>query len=339
MSIAATTAHLLTRVAAEAHLTVFGERNALVALMFHGVVPDEAAHDALPIDSTWSVTVSALDRILRYYRAHGYTFVAPEAIEEGLAPDGRCALVTFDDGYYNNVNALPVLEAHDAPGVFFVSTDNILERKSFWWDVLHRELERKGRSEGDFRARMLDLLKQPVAVTEETLRNEWGADAFRPVSDIDRPLTVEELRDLSRHPYSRIGNHTCSHAVLTCYTGAELEGQIMGAQDTIEKITGARPTVISYPCGQYNPEVLRICKTSGIRMGFGPEDVKVTLPVDMDSDNALALGRFGFKWDVAVIDRAAKFRCDAYPFLKRVERKLAPAPSYATSCKTPRADS
>ena len=39
---------------------------------------------------------------MAYFVAHGYTFVAPADVLRGLDPAGKYALLTFDDGYYNN---------------------------------------------------------------------------------------------------------------------------------------------------------------------------------------------------------------------------------------------
>ena len=41
-------------------------------------------------------------------------------------------MLTFDDGYYNNHLALPVLEEFDVPALFFISTNHVKQQKCFW---------------------------------------------------------------------------------------------------------------------------------------------------------------------------------------------------------------
>jgi peptidoglycan/xylan/chitin deacetylase (PgdA/CDA1 family) len=44
--------------------------------------------------------------------------------------------ITFDDGYVDNlVDAITVLERHDAPATVFIVT-GVLDQSSFWWDEL-----------------------------------------------------------------------------------------------------------------------------------------------------------------------------------------------------------
>lgn len=46
--------------------------------------------------------------------------------------------VTFDDGYVDNLQALPILEAHDVPATIFVISGAVGNSRAFWWDLLTR---------------------------------------------------------------------------------------------------------------------------------------------------------------------------------------------------------
>ena len=54
----------------------------------------------------------------------------------------KIAILTFDDGYFNNSLILPILEEFGVPALF-IATDNIRENKCFWWDVHYRERVRR----------------------------------------------------------------------------------------------------------------------------------------------------------------------------------------------------
>lgn len=44
--------------------------------------------------------------------------------------------VTFDDGYADNLQALPILEAHDVPATIFVISGAVGNPNAFWWELL-----------------------------------------------------------------------------------------------------------------------------------------------------------------------------------------------------------
>lgn len=47
-------------------------------------------------------------------------------------------VVTFDDGYVDNLLALPILEAHDVPATIFIASGAVGRPEAFWWDLLTR---------------------------------------------------------------------------------------------------------------------------------------------------------------------------------------------------------
>jgi len=56
--------------------------------------------------------------------------------KKGSIP-AHCVCVTFDDGYSDNFyNALPLLQEHQCPASFFITTDLIDQKALFWWDEL-----------------------------------------------------------------------------------------------------------------------------------------------------------------------------------------------------------
>ena len=67
-----------------------------------------------------------------------------EALRDGRLP-GRSVVVTFDDGYFDNLhNAKPLLERHDVPATVFVAAGFVGFKREFWWDELGRLLLRPG---------------------------------------------------------------------------------------------------------------------------------------------------------------------------------------------------
>src|SRR5260221_13987864 len=104
------------------YLSLFRERNALLCLLFHGLFNDQAEIDRNQVLPQQRTTVSQFRRCIEYYLKQNYRFIGPVELLRGLDPSQRYALISFDDGYFNNLRALPILEELRVPAGFFITT-------------------------------------------------------------------------------------------------------------------------------------------------------------------------------------------------------------------------
>ena len=88
---------------AGAYLSLFGERNAVLPLLFHSLFLDEAEARQNLIHPLQRTTVAQFRQILKYYASEGYQFISPSDLLAGLPFERKYALITFDDGYFNNI--------------------------------------------------------------------------------------------------------------------------------------------------------------------------------------------------------------------------------------------
>lgn len=270
----------------------FLDSASLIIFTFHSLfaLPDEI--ETGDIDPQQGITVGMLRNFISDFQAHGYRFVAPGEIVNGLDLKSKYALITFDDGYYNNLRALPILEELHTPAVFCISAEHINTGKSFWWDVLYREAKKRQWPPSQIeKARSAYKLKR-AAELERALVQEFGKNSLDPASDLDRPMTPAELKQLANYPLCSIGNHTVDHAILTNYTGDEARQQISGAQQFIQKVTGSTPELIAYPNGNASPEIVRIARDAGLQLGVTVQPGKNRIRDLRNPDKALALKRF-----------------------------------------------
>jgi peptidoglycan/xylan/chitin deacetylase (PgdA/CDA1 family) len=292
MSIIQHSVRLADSLIARTYLSMFQERGGLLAFLFHSLFRDEREIALNQVDPLQRTTIAQFREFIEYYLEKGYRFVGPEEILGGLDRSGRHALITFDDGYANNALALPILEEYGVPATIFVSTDHVRKNKCFWWDVLYRERLAEGASYRRIYAEGQSLKGLTTETIETRLKQRFGADAFQPRGEIDRPFTPAELRAIARSPYIHIGNHTVNHAILTNYSHEQARAQIENAQSALAEMTGSRPTAIAYPNGDHASDVMRTCLDLGLKVGFTVRPFKNVNPVAAPSLELLRLGRF-----------------------------------------------
>jgi len=289
----------LDRLIARSSFATGKEQGVLLTFLFHSFFADLREAQSRLTDSQ-GITVEMFRRFLDHFQEHSYTFVSPDDIARGLDPSGKHVLVTFDDGYYSNTKALPLLEAFRVPAVLFVSTQHVIQGKAFWWDVVERRAHSVGtpRKHVQHLIKGLKRLKTPEA--EEQVRALFGRDALVPVSDVDRPFSPLELRDFASHPLISLGNHTADHAILTNYPSQEVRAQIQDAQDDLRSMTGKLPAIIAYPNGNETPAIVDAARSAGLLLGVGVHPGRNRLPLQRGSPEAMTLKRFTLSGDCAI---------------------------------------
>jgi peptidoglycan/xylan/chitin deacetylase (PgdA/CDA1 family) len=278
---------------AQNHVQLFGERQgSLTTFLFHGLFRDSSEYRQDLLDIQQGITVKQFENFIEYFLGQKYNFVGQKEILAGLDPQKKHILVTFDDGYFSNILALPVLKKFQIPAVFFISTSHVIQQKNFWWDIVSRERFKRGAGpKAIWREQNWLKTKTPPNI-EEYLVEQFGMKALLPVSDIDRPFTVEELTDFSRQPFVEMGNHTHNHAILTNYSYPQVVEEMMQAQNALREITGSLPSAVSYPSGKCTKETLAAARECGFKMGITTLEGKNYLPIVPESDRMLSLRRF-----------------------------------------------
>jgi peptidoglycan/xylan/chitin deacetylase (PgdA/CDA1 family) len=298
-----------------------GEKPGLISVLFHSLFLNKKQINQNIIDPQQRITIDLFEEIIRYFVNHNYQFVSPLDLEKGLF-DGKNILLSFDDGYYNNTLALPILKKYQIPAVFFISTNHVKYGKCFWWDVLYREGKRKVWSEIDLVSTRNNLKNKHFKEIEQYLKQTFGENALIPTEDVDRPFTPTELSKFSKHPYVHIGNHTTDHTILTLYSADEIRQQIMGAQSYLSNIVGYKPIIIAYPNGNYSHEVLREARKCGIKVGLSVDNHKDYLPIDLTYSGIMKLGRFAVRADKSMSSQCAMLRYDNNISIKETLKRI-----------------
>jgi peptidoglycan/xylan/chitin deacetylase (PgdA/CDA1 family) len=266
----------------------------LLVFVFHTLFESEAEADSGIMHPHERATPEGLRRLFAYFREQGFSFVGADEIDRGLQPGGRYAHLTFDDGFANNLGLLDLLPGEGVHASVFPSANHVREQRAFWWNALYRERHRRGQS-SLIVPETERLRRMTSPQVDSHLCAEFGPASLEPAGDLDRPLTVEELKLLGESPWVEIGNHTLDHAILTRCTEEEASAQIGGAQDWLAELLGRPPFFIAYPNGNFNANVTELARAEGLRLGVTVAPGANALPAG--AAERMQLGRFRVVFD------------------------------------------
>ena len=257
-----------------------GNRPSLLILMFHGLFRNKTEAVADDVDPYQPTTELDLRRVIEHFQRSGYHFVSPDKLSLGLRNAPKRVMLTFDDGYANNLRALPILRHYQVPATFFVTAGNVLSGEAFWWDVLHREMARRGIGRVGAVAERQRLKAMPTYAIKNTLRTMFGKNVLRPAGETDRPMTPAEVRELAAEPLATVGNHSMDHDLLTRIPLEKAQRQISECQELLTEWAGEAPRVIAYPNGNCDQDIVRFCEDLGLKTGLSATPGKTRLPLD-----------------------------------------------------------
>lgn len=251
-------------------------------------------------DDCWKLAVSPEEFELQMkYIKENYGVLRFEDDWSGIRK--KSIVITFDDGYVDNlVYAVPILEKYGMPATIFISTDNIGSKNKFWWDELAdlfiyskepfvifqkqkyylEKQEDREKCCQEIRRFLMKMNSEERMLEIEKLYKLFRVD--KKTSDADRTLNDKEIKQLSKMKNITIGAHTKSHSQLAAMPSRVQCRQIEESKAVLEKITGNRIEVFSYPFGNkedYTMETVnivrrcRFVKAAAVKGGLYDEKV------------------------------------------------------------------
>jgi peptidoglycan/xylan/chitin deacetylase (PgdA/CDA1 family) len=305
-----------------------GRRAAI--LRYHAVCGDEGAAYA---DPGISVSPEAFEEHARYLSANYTVLPLPEVVErirhERPLPR-NCVVITFDDGYADNLKAAQTLNRYGISGTFYITAGCMVGGEPFWpselrtvipaipGSVVHLRLNGSSISVPlhDEMARrkavrtMGKLFKANSIPVREGLRQQLREAAGQPTLP-NYMLRWEDIAEMHRLGMT-IGAHTVTHPNLP---NAGLEAatrEIVESKARIEQAIGSPVTMFSYPNGgaerYYTPELQKVVAESGYTAAASSYNAFATATSDLyalerieveerleDLLFALEIERFAFK--------------------------------------------
>ncbi|MDH3628268.1 MAG: polysaccharide deacetylase family protein [Acidobacteriota bacterium] len=205
-------------------------------------------------------------------------------------------LITFDDGYRNNIQlAAPILRKYNAPALFFISTRHMQEQLFFWPDVIVTPLQAlqldsldlRNFDLGQFQFRpmgsperwddiqvLLVSLKNlgntnnpTVAAVLRHMQKEYAEPLAKHLPRF-RPINSSELKEMSREPLFHFGSHAHHHDILTFQKDGAVDANLKKSQSILEELTGRRIKHLAYPNGNCDARIIARAERIGYTRGY-----------------------------------------------------------------------
>ncbi len=252
--------------------------------MFHRVVPDVEA----TLKRELYVSTKFLEAWLASIRRAGTEVVSlDEMVRRIRDPDRgkgrRFVVVTFDDGYADNVtHALPVLARFGAPFAVYVTTDMVEHTGYPWWLGLERlfresdavDVPPMGRRfpAASFREKAVALAEVSAWASADRARRP---QLLREVFDAcgvsmgevaaEAGMSREQLLALHRHPLATVGGHTTDHSKLTALAEPEALRGMRDNKTFLENVLEAPVGHFAYPFGACGEREAALARKAGFR--------------------------------------------------------------------------
>lgn len=297
-------------------------RNArtLTVIMFHRVLSADDPRWA-SCDPDYTLDAELFANCLQFFRTHYHVVSVNEVLAArrgGRALPPRALLITFDDGWADNVDfALPRLRQAAVPGLMFVVADAVDRARPFYqeqivgaWrrgalpvEMLARALRQHGVpvEAGPDRIDVLRSLIARVEALDPAARTAVLAPLEAALDDGQQHMIRSaQLQQLLAGGMA-IGLHGKSHEPMTRAT--DLEAELSGARSALAARLPHAPLVtMSFPHGRFTEAIAQRAHEAGYELIF------TSVPAVNRSSPRVGwlLARLGFE-TAAVVDRQGRF--------------------------------
>lgn len=301
----------------------YKNRHKISVLMIHGVMDK---HEKLSWNPLRAPLPPAELKHMLGILSHYYQFINIDQcvamLEEEIPLINNPLLITFDDGYQNNVDyALPICEQFGIKPILFIATGHIDSGLPFWFDRLDYALQQNMGElisfeyQGTvycFNATSRQALKASYQKFRDDCKNTFTDDIkmnqlFNALSEMleqrsgkalsdfcadddwSAVVSWTQLRNAVEQGRVDIGSHTVDHWRVDSLSKEQILSQLKQSKIRIEKELAINCHYFCYPNGNYNQLAISLLHKSGYRAAFTTD-----LGLCEVKDDLMTLKRFNF---------------------------------------------
>ena len=209
--------------------------------------------------------------------------------EVSLPP--RPLLITFDDGYYDNLKyAAPVLMERNLPAIIFLTTSFMGAKKPFYWDYVAYLFHHTEKS--TVQLPLMGQVSWTNLISREKIMNFWidiikkipDNETKQAVADLEKELEVtapdhvfsnlyldwDQICEMSNNGFE-FGSHTVNHPILTRIPLTQVDEEIRESKIQIEQRLQKPVLAFAYPNGlehDFSEDVLDSIRKTQIPLAF-----------------------------------------------------------------------
>jgi len=171
---------------------------------------------------------------------------------------GKLAVITFDDGWQNNLKLINTIEKYNVPIAIFIPTEAVISGN--YWFEFARQKDQDAfsgiKNIGEFKNLAASTLKNKV----DTLKSHYRLQRSC--------MTLQELKRISEIDLITIGSHTVTHAILKQCPIEMQELELRQSKETLAKWIGKEIKYLAFPNGDYDEHTIRIAKDCNYKLCF-----------------------------------------------------------------------
>lgn len=231
------------------------------------------------------------------------------ALTNGRTLRPRSVVVTFDDGYADNLEvAAPILNRAGVPATFYITVDCVEKATLPWpsrlryafyttkkasWNDTNKiiwplsDFADRDRAFLNASDRCAQLAGEPqltfVREVEETL------DAGPPEPSQRLMMTWDQVRDLAKNGHI-VGSHTLTHPNMAYVDASAARTELADSKHRLEAVLGEPVVHFSYPCPALVPHWSKSTRKMSEEVGYRTAVTTIGGPVT-DQDDPLSLHR------------------------------------------------
>ena len=257
--------------------------NKTLNIMYHGVVKNDSNYF-----SARHLLDKQFEQHLTYFKKNFNIISLEQAFEnikQGIIPSKKTITISFDDGYLNNfTTALPILEKHQIPATFFISSVCLtpMPVQTLWADLIsfmnlkYSSYEAgnikitKGRVE-NFNQSIFEYIKERNpkerdGILDELIREYKIAETITEIpAEVWKLMNKTELVEFSKHPLITIGSHGHNHYNLANIPIEDAKNDLITSKELLEKELKTEINMVAYPDGSYNDEIKNMAENLGYK--------------------------------------------------------------------------